>query len=252
MLFVHGWCMSSAVWGGQLADVSAKYRFMAMDLRGHGKSGVPDDGLTGFEGFAADIVSVVEQNGLNDLVLVGWSLGAQAVLKALPVIKDRVAGLVLVGATPRFTASEQFPHGLKPVEAEGMRVKIRRNLGRALTGFQSGMFSEIEQSDQSAMSRSLHLLSMVSLPDPEIAIAGLEALMNEDLSMEAEQVNCPTLILHGEHDRICLPGASVWLEHHISGSKRICYPAAGHALFLSGMDRFNADLKDFIGGFGEY
>jgi pimeloyl-[acyl-carrier protein] methyl ester esterase len=244
--------MAGAVWGGQLTAISENNRFMAIDLRGHGNSGMPEDGLKGFEGFAADIISVVEQNSLHDLVLVGWSLGAQAVLKALPAIHEQVSSLVLVGATPRFTSSEQFPYGLKPIEAEGMRVKIRRNFERTLNGFQTGMFSEPEQNNKAAMAHSLQLLSTVKLPAPEVALDGLEALMNEDLSVGVSQVTCPTLILHGGNDRICLPGASIWLEKQISGSKRICYPDAGHAPFLSNRDRFNADLLNFIGGVGGY
>ena len=248
ILFVHGWCMSSAVWGGQLTALAAKYRTVALDLRGHGQSGVPDDGLLGFNGFAADLTGLVEQLDLEKLILVGWSLGGQVVLKALKQISHRVSGVVLVGATPRFTASEGFPYGLAPAEAEGMRLKLRRNTERALTGFQSRMFSESELADAECMKRCSSLLDEVVMPAQGAAIDGLEALMLDDMTADAAEVASPTLVIHGSYDRICLPGASAWLEQSIKGSTRICYQGAGHALFMTEPERFNKDLLDFAEG----
>ena len=248
VLFVHGWCMSSAVWEGQLKALSDKYRTVALDLRGHGQSGVPDDGLAGFNGFAADLTGLVERLDLEKIILVGWSLGGQVVLRGLQQIRHRVSGVVLVGATPRFTASVSFPHGLAPAEAEGMRIKLRRNMDRALSGFQIRMFSESELADAECMKRCSALLAGVAMPEQGTALEGLEALMLEDMTADVAEVACPTLVIHGSDDRICLPEASVWLEQSIKGSKRICYQGAGHAPFMTEPERFNKDLCSFAEG----
>ncbi|MDD2500213.1 MAG: alpha/beta hydrolase [Geobacter sp.] len=247
ILFVHGWCMSSAVWGLQQAALSAQYRVITLDLRGHGQSRLPEDGLTGFGGYADDVVRVVEQLDLKGMVAVGWSLGAQALLKAWPRLKDRLDGLVLVGATPRFSAAPHFPYGLPPKEAEGMRLKVRRSLERALEGFHRNLFVEYELADPDVAQQVTELLAQVAMPQSAAALAGLEALMEEELMEEATQVACPTLLLHGDQDRVCLPGASDWLARTIRNSRRKLYAGCGHALFLSRAQQFNHDLAAFFG-----
>lgn len=248
ILFVHGWCMSSAVWELQRESVANGYRFIAVDLRGHGRSEASHDGIKGFAGYAEDIVRLVEQLDLNELVVVGWSLGAQATLAAYPFLKDRLAGLILVGATPRFSAAAHFPFGLPPKEAEGMRIKVRRNLERALTGFHRNMFSDDELRDPATADQIERLLATILAPSSEVALDGIEALMEEEVMEQARQVVCPVLLLHGDQDRVCLPAASVWLEQTIVSSRRITYHGCGHAPFLSCSEQFNQDLISFVRG----
>lgn len=247
ILFVHGWCMSSAIWGLQRDLLAEQYRVITLDLRGHGQSGVPGAGKTGFGGYADDVISVVEQLDLQNLVAVGWSLGAQALLKAWPRLHERLVGLVLVGATPRFSAAPHFPYGLPPKEAEGMRLKVRRSLERALEGFQRNLFVEHELDDPVVAQQVAEQLGQVVLPQSAAALAGLEALMEEELMEEALQVACPTLLLHGDQDRVCLPEASVWLAQAIRNSQRMLYAGCGHAPFLSRARQFNHDLLKFMG-----
>lgn len=247
ILFVHGWCMSSAIWGLQRAALSSQYRVITLDLWGHGQSGLPIDGVAGFSGYADDVVSVVEQLDLQDMIAVGWSLGAQALLKAWPDLQERLAGLVLVGATPRFSAAPHFPHGLSPKEAEGMRLKVRRSLKRALDGFHRNLFVEHELDDPVVAQLVAEQLGQVVMPQPAAALTGLEALMEEELMEEAQQVTCPTLLLHGDQDRVCLPAASAWLGQRMQNSQRLLYPGAGHAPFLSRARQFNHDLLHFVG-----
>ena len=247
ILFVHGWCMSSAIWGLQRSALATQYRVVTLDLRGHGQSGLPEAAMAGFSGYADDVVRVVEQLDLQGMVAVGWSLGAQALLKAWPRLKDRLDGLVLVGATPRFSAAPHFPCGLPPKEAEGMRLKVRRSLERALDGFHRNLFVEHELDDPVVAQQVAEQLEQVVMPQPAAALAGLEALMEEELMEEAAQVSCPTLLLHGDQDRVCLPEASAWLSQAIRNSQRTLYAGCGHALFLSRARQFNHDLLKFVG-----
>ncbi len=246
ILFVHGWCMSSAVWGLQREAVAADHRFLAVDLRGHGRSTAAQTG-GGFAAHAADLVGLVRQLNLRDLVVVGWSLGAQALLKAYPALQQHLKGLVLVGATPRFSAAPHFPYGLPAKEAVGMRLKVRRNLERALEGFQRTLFVEGELADPAAAAAVTQVLSAVRQPDQTVALEGLEALMDEEVLKEAGQVRCPTLLLHGSQDQTCLPAASAWLAQQISTSRRVLVQGCGHAPFLSRPALFNQELLNFLG-----
>lgn len=246
VLFVHGWCMSSAVWGLQRDAVAAGHRFLVVDLRGHGASTAVAAGSGGFAGYAADLVRLVQQLDLRGLVAVGWSLGAQALLKAYPALQQQLKGLVLVGATPRFSAAPHFPYGLPAKEAAGMRLKVRRSLERALEGFQRSLFAAGELDDPATAAAVAQVLSAVRLPDKNAALEGLEALMDEELLDEARQVRCPTLLLHGDQDQTCLPAASAWLAQQMGSSRRVLFEGCGHAPFLSRPAVFNQELFAFL------
>lgn len=248
LLFVHGWCMSSEVWELQFEGLSDRYRAVALDLDGHGRSATSRNGRLGFDRYADDICYLANELDLKDIVAVGWSMGAQALLRAYSTVQERLSGLVLVGATPRFTSAPHFSFGLHPDDARGMALKVRRNLERALDGFRNRMFADAELDDPELYSRIDRVLKEVVPPSSEAALDGLEALMDEELLEDACMINLPTLVLHGELDRICRPEASLWLESAIVGSRRICYRGCGHAPFLSEPDRFNADLSLFAQG----
>jgi pimeloyl-[acyl-carrier protein] methyl ester esterase len=205
-------------------------------------------GIGGFDGYADDIAGLFEELDLTAVTAVGWSMGAQALLRAYPRLKTRIKALLLVGATPRFSAAAHFPWGLHPDEARGMGLKVRRNLDRALEGFRKRMFAEGELDEPGISERVETVISAVVPPSSTAALDGLETLMEEEVLAEARQVACPTLIVHGGLDRICQPQASRWLESAIPGSVRRCYEGCGHAPFLTRPEVFNADLLRLAGG----
>ena len=109
-------------------------------------------------------------------LLAGWSLGSMIVLESFPAIRERLSGLVLVAATPRFTQCDGFPHGLSPTEVAGMSEKLRRSMRRALEGFTGLMFTAGEREDQPGFAALQSMLSGVPLPDPAVAQQGLAML----------------------------------------------------------------------------
>lgn len=244
VLFIHGWCMASGVWKYQHEALSAYLRVISIDLNGHGGSGLPLNRDSGFRDYAADIEELVTFLGLEGFVAVGWSMGAQALISAYPALSGSLNGMVLVGATPRFTASDSFPHALSASETAGMRAKVKRSLERALHGFRRNILSELPPED---LKRPVleSLLDSLPLPSRESAIDGLDALMEEDVLEILQKIDSDVLIVHGSSDIICLSSASEFLQMNISGSRRFCYEGAGHAPFLTMPQRFNSDIISF-------
>ena len=258
VVLVHGWCMSSAVWKYQfngLADsipapVSGPLRLLAPDLRGHGRSRTVS-GYLDFDVFAKDLVDLFVCLDLKKVVLVGWSMGAQIALQAWPELSGRLAGMVLVSATPRFTASDDFPHGLASNEAGGMRLKMQRNTQRALDGFYTRLFAEGEFESHFAESEIKQLLSSIESPDTAAVLAALDALVRTDMRRLLAAITTPTLIVNGALDRICMPQASSYLKEHIAGAQQSIFPGCGHAPFLTRSGQFNAELIRFARSFSD-
>lgn len=172
-------------------------------------------------------------------------MGAQIALQACTELSERLAGLVLVSATPSFTASGDFPYGLAVNEAGGMRLKVQRNKQRALEGFYSRLFAEGELESCPHSTEIKQLLSSIRSPDTSAVLDALDALSRTDMRHLLATISIPTLILNGELDRICLPQASDYLKEQISGAEHIVFPDCGHALFLTRYDQFNAEILRF-------
>jgi pimeloyl-ACP methyl ester esterase len=245
VVFVHGWCISSAVWRYQFDGLAGSCRTLAPDLRGHGRSRNVAGNID-FAGFANDLADLLEQLNLTKVVLVGWSMGAQIALQASAELSGRLAGLVLVSATPCFTSSEGFPHGLADNEAGGMRLKVQRNSQRALDGFHTRLFTDGELENHPLSIEIRELLSLISPPDTGAALEALDALMRTDMRHLLPSITVPTLILNGSHDQICLSQASGYLKEHISGAEQFVFHGCGHAPFLTQSHQFNAELFRFI------
>lgn len=244
VVFIHGWCMSSAVWHYQLIGLKNSFRVIAPDLRGHGASR-SITGRLNFETFAADLSDLFCFLDLTGIILVGWSMGAQVALQAYSEVSDRLAGLVLLSSTPCFTAKADFPHGLARNEAAGMRIKVGRDAHRALEGFHARMFEESELENLEIADQIRALLVSIVPPDTNATLAALDSLANADMRNLLPDINIPTLVVNGERDKICLPEASNYLVSSISTASQIVFPRSGHAPFLSRYGEFNADIARF-------
>jgi pimeloyl-ACP methyl ester carboxylesterase len=96
VLLVHSAAGSTAQWAAQLAHLGRTRRAVALDLRGHGRSGPPRDGSYAVAGMAADVVSVADSLGIRRFALVGHSQGATVAIAAAAQAPGRVAGLLLL------------------------------------------------------------------------------------------------------------------------------------------------------------
>lgn len=244
VVLVHGWAMSGRVWAFQ-RELGAACRLIMLDLRGHGASSAPAAGYA-FADFAADIVALFDHLELRRAVLLGWSLGAQSVLEVERTLRDRLAGLVLVGGTPRFAAGNAWPHGLPASEVRGLALRLRRNYEATLGEFFQRMFvaGELSPADNQRLVREIVMNRRH--PDPAAVAAALTTLAAGDQRPLLAGVSCPALVLHGDRDPICLPGAGRALAEGLPAGQLVMFPGLGHAPFLSRPELFNRQLGDFI------
>lgn len=242
LLFVHGWLMSRRVWTRQ-APLATGFRLISFDLRGHGE----DDGAVfSYEACCADIALLIERLGLERVILVGWSMGAQIVLRAFSRLADRIAGMVLVGGTPLFCRSNDFDCGIAPAEVRSMVLRIKRAYQRTAGEFFSAMFSR-QDSDTINM-RSIAASVVARLPSQDIALAALHELVNGDLRPELQRITGPVLLIHGDADTICLAAASRFMAARLSTAQVEIFPGVGHAPFLTHPEEFNRLISGFAQG----
>ena len=98
VVLVHSFTSSSDMWTKAGFEPSDDFRFIALDVRGHGQSGKPEDGGAYGTEMAQDVVRLMDHLGLEDAHLAGYSMGAEIALKVATEHPDRVRSLVAGGS----------------------------------------------------------------------------------------------------------------------------------------------------------
>jgi pimeloyl-ACP methyl ester carboxylesterase len=245
LLFMHGWSLSSQIWSRQQEYFSSRYRCIAFDLRGHGRSKPSGSGY-GIDVLAADVTWLFDSMGLSDVTLLGWSLGALVALAAYPSVRERLASLVLVSGTSKYCSSADYPYGLPPSEPRTLSLLVKRNPHKALEGFLRRMFSIEEGSERGFEEFERDILPLMFPPSPEGMVQALQTLVTADMRPVLSSVQEPALLIHGDRDLICPVDASRFMAEQIFGAHCIILAGAGHAPMYSRSDEFNSAIETFL------
>lgn len=95
LVFVHGWSIDRSYWSNQMDSFGSDHQVVAIDLAGHGESGLEREEWT-MESYAGDVVAVIEALDLQDVVLIGHSMSGLVVSEAGRLLGDRVRALIAV------------------------------------------------------------------------------------------------------------------------------------------------------------
>jgi pimeloyl-ACP methyl ester carboxylesterase len=93
LVFIHGWCCERGYWVNQLSEFAQRHKVVAVDLAGHGESGLDRKAWT-IPAFGEDVVAVAEKLGLSKAILIGHSLGGSVIVEAARRMPEQVIGLV--------------------------------------------------------------------------------------------------------------------------------------------------------------
>jgi pimeloyl-ACP methyl ester carboxylesterase len=95
IVFVHGWTCDSSYWRHQTGEFSKDHTVVSLDLAGHGESG-SNRGDWSMAAFGEDVAAVVEAEGLDDVILVGHSMGGAVIIEAARRLGNRVKQVVAI------------------------------------------------------------------------------------------------------------------------------------------------------------
>jgi pimeloyl-[acyl-carrier protein] methyl ester esterase len=208
------------------------YRVTTLDLPGHGRSGLGQGPLT-LEAMTDSIAEIIA----TPTIWLGWSLGGFVALDAALRHPTRVAGLVLVGTTPKFVQSPDWSAGMPSDVFAGFADSLRQDYRGTLHRFLS-LQAGTDEAGRALIKGLRRELFVHGEPKPEALTAGLSILEHGDLRVRLGQIGVPTLVLHGTHDRLAPPAAGEFLAEHIRGARFVSMAGMGHAPFLSQPEAF--------------
>lgn len=242
IVFVHGWAQSAYVWRPQFADpgLSAGRRLVAMDLRGHGRSGVPEGGYDNPRTWADDLAAVLQRAG-TPAIVVGWSYGGLVIADYLRRYGDRgLAGLVFTGAITeigKHRPGGTIGHAMRGALPDAMSDDPDTAIP-AVTGLCAGMAPDALPG---ALRQELVGTTLAVPPAVRAALFKRDVDNSDVLS----RVSIPTLVLHGAQDTVVAPASGEYTAGKITGAELRCMPGVGHLPFIERTGEFNSVLRQF-------
>lgn len=220
LFLLHGGAGNSGHWALQVPALARRYRVIAVDARGHGRS-TRDDRPLGYHLMAEDLVAVMDALGVGQAAVVGWSDGGIVALDLAVNHPERVKALVAFGAN---------------FDLSG----FRRNGGATAT-FAAYMRRCAE--DYRRLS-----------PTPaafDALLAALRVMWRSQPAFapqELARIRARTLVLDGEHDEILREDHERALARHIPGARLLFIPGASHFALWQRPDAFNEAVLSFLRG----
>ena len=251
VVLIHGWPLSGASWEYQLAELPLHgVRAIAYDRRGFGQSSKPWDGYD-YDTLADDLKALLDHLDLQDVTLVGFSMGGGEVARYMSRHRGaRVSKVVFVSAVvPFMLKTDNNPSGVDKSTFDDMI----QNLGKDRFGFLADFGKKFY--GQGLLSHPvsegvLNWTAMLAFPaSPRATSQCIKAFGETDFRQDMNAINVPTLFIYGSSDDIVPPATGAETAAKlVPNAQLVAYDGEPHGLLITAKDRLNRDLLTFVSG----
>ncbi|OLB28950.1 MAG: alpha/beta hydrolase [Acidobacteria bacterium] len=250
VVLIHGYPLSGASWEKQVPVLlEAGHRVITYDRRGFGKSSQPTTGYN-YNTFAEDLHKVVIRLKLKNFALVGFSMGGGEVARYIGKYGSKgVSKAVIIGGIP--------PYLLKTNDnADGVDGSVFEGIQKAITADRYAFFTEFfknffnadvflgKRISEQVVEASWNVAASASAT---ASLAGVPT-WHEDFRKDVPRINVPTLIIHGDADRIVpIKASGEKTAKLVTGARLAAIKDGPHAVNWTHADEVNAELVNFLG-----
>jgi 3-oxoadipate enol-lactonase len=238
VLLIMGLGYPSVMWFRTRPLLSAKYRTIAFDNRGVGRSDTPP-GPYSIALMASDAAAVLDASGIESAHVYGVSMGGMIAQEFTLQYPARVRSLIL-GCT-----AAGGPNAIR-AEPEVLQFLIQQNpdveavLEESVPIlYDTGTARELIDEDLA--------LRRQWLPKREAFQAQLQGILTWESYSRLDQIKVPTLVIHGEADRLIPVGNGRLIGERIRGAKLVTLPNAGHIYTTDQIEDSQTAIMDFLG-----
>ena len=250
VVLIHGYPLSGASWEKQVPVLlNAGHRVITYDRRGFGKSSQPTTGYN-YDTFAEDLHKLVTQLGLRDFALVGFSMGGGEVARFLGKYGSKgVSKAVIISGVPPFLLkTPDNPEGVDGSVFEGIRKAIVADRYAFFTDFFRNFFNTDLLLGKRVSEQVVQASWNFGAGASATASLACVPTWHEDFRNDLGRVDVPTLVIHGDADRI-LPIAASGLRTSklIKGARLLVVKDGPHCITWTHAEQVNGGLLEFLG-----
>ncbi len=170
VLLIHGWCIDRSFWDKQREVLCEQYQVVTLDLPGHGNSGKNRSSWS-IEEYGQDVASLIDKLNLNNVVLVGHSMGGDIMLEAALLQKNKVVGLVGID---NFKGAGIPADSVTQAQITGFMNYLRADFQGAIDVFSSQYLF----SNQTDSTSKLKILKSLHAADTIMAVEALQSVFD--------------------------------------------------------------------------
>ena len=247
LVLLHGWGLNLRVWDSLVRALAPRFRLIAIDLPGHGRS----DWDAGASTRAAQAWRVHETLAplTQRYTLLGWSLGGQFALDLAAALPAGIERLVLISTTPKFVAEPGWRCGAPPGMLWRLVTQLHSDCERTVSAFLELQVRGCAPQTAARALATLHrAIARHGAARSQALMHGLARLGDGDLRPALAQVHVPALVVAGRLDRITRAAASRALAAALREGRYVEFTRAAHVPFLTHPQRFLRVLTEFLRG----
>lgn len=250
VVLIHGYPLSGASWEKQVpALLEGGYRVITYDRRGFGKSSQPIEGYN-YDTFAEDLHKLITHLKLQDFSLVGFSMGGGEIARYFgkygPIGASKA---VIIGGIPPFLL--KTGDNRDGVDG-GVFESIKKAVVNDRYAFFTEFFKNFFNTDQLLGKRVSEEVIRASwnLAAGASATASLACVSTwyEDFRQDLQRMDVPTLIIHGDSDRIVpLEASGQRTAKLVKGARLVVVKGGPHCITWTHAEEVTSELVSFLG-----
>jgi non-heme chloroperoxidase len=250
VVLIHGYPLSGASWEKQVPGLlEAGHRVITYDRRGFGKSSQPTTGYN-YDTFAEDLYKVVTHLELRDFALVGFSMGGGEVARYLGKYGSKgVSKAVFLSSVPPFLLkTKDNPEGVDGSVFEGIQKAIIADRYTFFTEFFKNFYNTDVFMGKRVSEHVVHASWNLAAGASATASLACVPTWHEDFRDDLSRVDVPTLVIHGDADRIVpFTAAGMRSAKLIKGARLITVKEGPHCITWTHAEQVNSALLEFLG-----
>jgi non-heme chloroperoxidase len=249
VVLIHGYPLSGASWEKQTAALlAAGHRVITYDRRGFGKSSQPATGYD-YDTFAGDLRKLITALELRDVTLVGFSMGGGEVARYFGKYgSDGVRKAAILGGVPPFLVkAADNAEGVDKSVFTGIESAIVADRYAFFTDFFKNFYNTDVLLGERVSDQAVQASWNVAIGSSATASFECVHTWGTDFRKDLERIDVPTLVMHGEADRIVpMKASGARTAKLIKGARFVPVKDGPHAINWTHADVVNAELLKFL------
>jgi non-heme chloroperoxidase len=250
VVLIHGYPLSGASWEKQVPVLlNAGHRVITYDRRGFGKSSQPTTGYN-YDTFAEDLHKLITHLDLREFALVGFSMGGGEVVRYLGKYgsKDVSKAVIISGVPPFLLKTPDNPEGVDGSVFEGIQKAVAADRYTFFTEFFKNFYNTDLLLNKRVSEQVVRASWNVAAGASATASLACVPTWHEDFRKDLNKIDVPTLVMHGDADRILpITASGARTAKLIKGATLSVVKDGPHCITWTHADEVNAELTSFLG-----